>query len=128
MKSLLVLSALLLSASPALADEYKYLECKGSLQWYHEDMRPSTNMMQRMEITLDEPNEKMIVSTELYPSTQWRWATFEKTQIKTYAKNDSAEELLVIDREAGNYTKSGYFGKGYAKVAHYKAEGNCQPK
>ena len=91
-------------------------------------MRPSTNMMQRMEITLDEPNEKMIVSTELYPSTQWRWATFEKTQIKTYAKNDSAEELLVIDRETGNYTKSGYFGKGYAKVAHYKAEGNCQPK
>ena len=85
-------------------------------------------MMQRMEITLDEPNEKMIVSTELYPSTQWRWATFEKTQIKTYAKNESAEELLVIDRETGNYTKSGYFGKGYSKVAHYKAEGNCQPK
>ena len=128
MKSLLVLGAFLISASPALADDYKYLECKGSLQWYHEDMRPSTNMMQRMEITLDEPNEKMIVSTELYPSTQWIWAMFEKTQIKTYAKNDSAEDLLVIDRETGNYTKSGYFGKGYAKVAHYKAEGNCQPK
>ena len=71
---------------------------------------------------------KIIVSTDLYPSTAWRWATFDKNQIRTEAKNDSAEDLLIINRDTGNYTLSGYFGKGYSKIVYFKAEGNCKPK
>ena len=56
------------------------------------------------------------------------WATFDKNQIRTEAKNDSAEDLLIINRDTGNYTLSGYFGKGYSKIVYFKAEGNCKPK
>ena len=127
-QSFSLLAVLILSAIPSFANEYNYLECKGSHQWFDEKKKPTTNMMQRIRITLDEPSEKIIVSTDLYPSTAWRWATFDKNQIRTEAKNDSAEDLLIINRDTGNYTLSGYFGKGYSKIVYFKAEGNCKPK
>ena len=112
---------------PSVSSNYQYLACQGELQYFDEDKEPTTSRPQKVRITIDEFQSRVIISTEFDPSTDWRWATIEKNQIKTEARNDSAEEVWIIDGYTGNYSHSGYFGKGYAKVAYYKSVGTCKP-
>ena len=66
-QSFSLLAVLVLSAIPSFANEYKYLECKGSHQWFDEKKKPTTNMMQRIRITLDEPSEKLLYQRTSIP-------------------------------------------------------------
>ena len=129
MKYLPFLGALLLSASPALADDYEYLECKGRIEFFEVGgKQPVHANKQILRITIDEPNERIISSMDARQSTEWRPVIIDKDQIKTMARETGSEEVLVIDRANLRYSLGGYLTLDSSKVITYNAEGNCKLK
>ena len=129
MKLLIFLGTLLLSASHVLAEDYKYLECKGRIEYFELGSKQPTYVnTQRLLISLDEPNERISASTGEEASTEWRPVIIDKDQIKTMARETGSEEVLVIDRANLRYSLGGYLTLDSSKVITYNAEGNCKLK
>ena len=114
-----------------MADDYKYLECKGRIEYFElGSKQPASVNRQRLLISLDEPNERISASRGEEPSTEWRPVIIDKdkNQIITITGNNGSEQLFIVDRANGRYSFSGYFTSDMSQVIAYNAEGNCESK
>tara|TARA_B100000482_G_scaffold169629_1_gene135610 strand:- start:129 stop:539 length:411 start_codon:yes stop_codon:yes gene_type:complete len=131
MKLLIFLGTLLLSASHVLAEDYKYLECKGRIEYFELGSKQPTYVnTQRLLISLDEPNERISASTGEEASTEWRPVIIDKdkNQIITMTGDNGSEQLFIVDRANERYSFGGYFTSDSSQIITYNAEGKCESK
>ena len=105
MKSIFLISLLLIPLSASASEKYRYLHCSGFVkgeEGYKGKVKPISRPIETY-ITLDEENSRMRFGQKTFSSGRWRHAVFNSSIIFQKDTNEFGKYSCEIDRNTGEY-------------------------